>query len=85
MAKAIYLMCALTSLACAWLLLRAYVRTRFRLLLWSGLCFVGLTLTNVLLILDRLVLREMDLSTARLATAFGAMALLVIGLIWERD
>ena len=83
MAKAIYLMCALTSLACAWLLLRAYVRTRFRLLLWSGLCFAGLTLNNVLLVLDRLVYTAVDLSTWRLVVALAAILFLLYGLIVE--
>ncbi len=83
MAAVIYLVCALTSLACAWLLLRTYRRTRFRLLLWSGLCFAGLTVNNVLLVLDRLVFLETDLSTARLLTGLAAMALLLYGLIGE--
>jgi hypothetical protein len=85
MAKITYFLCALTSLACAWLLLRAYARTRFRLLLWSGLCFAGLTLNNVLLVLDRLVFTEVDLSGLRLVTGFVAMALLVFGLVWESE
>ena len=41
MAAAVYVLCALTSLACAVLLLRAYLRRKVRLLLWSGLGFVG--------------------------------------------
>jgi len=69
-AKVTYLLCALTSLTCAWLLLRAYTRSRFRLLLWSGLCFAGLTLNNVLLVLDRLVFTAVDLGLLRLVTAF---------------
>ena len=56
MDKAIFGLCTLTALACAVLLLRAYARSRFRLLLWSGLCFAGLTLNNALLVLDRVVL-----------------------------
>jgi uncharacterized protein DUF5985 len=85
MAAAIYTLCALTSLACAALLLRGYARSRSGLLLWSGLCFAGLTLNNALLVIDRFVLLNVDLSTARLVTAFGALALLVFGLIWESD
>ena len=49
MASVVYALCALTSLACAVLLLRAYRRSWARLLFWSGLCFVGLALNNVLL------------------------------------
>ena len=45
MSAVIYSLCALTSVACAWFLLRAYARTRHRLLFWSGLCFVMLTVS----------------------------------------
>ena len=85
MAQAIYSLCALTALLCAGLLLRAYARTRFRLLLWSGLCFVGLTANNVLLVLDRLVFRDADLSLARLLLALGSVLLLVVGMLLEHD
>jgi hypothetical protein len=81
----IYSVCALTCLACAWLLLRSYRQTRTPLLLWSGLCFVGLTASNMLLVLDRVVLTGADLTTARLATAFVALLLILFGLIWESD
>jgi Family of unknown function (DUF5985) len=85
MAAAIYTLCALTSLVCAVLLLRSYARSRMRLLLWSGLCFVGLTGNNAMLVVDRLVLPSVDLTTPRLALAFLALMLLVCGLIWEND
>lgn len=85
MAAIIYSLCALTCLACAWLLLRSYRQTRTQLLLWSGLCFVGLTASNLLLVVDRLVLPGVDLSTPRLAAAFFALLLLLFGLIWEND
>jgi Family of unknown function (DUF5985) len=86
MAAFIYLLCALTSLACAVLLLRSYGRTHARVLLWSGLCFAGLTLNNVLLVIDRIVLpTAVDLFTVRLAVAFFALLLLLYGLIWEHD
>jgi hypothetical protein len=81
--KLIYGLCALTSAACAGLLLRSYFATRFRLLLWSGLCFVGLTLNNVLLVLDRLVYTAVDLSTWRLVVALAAILFLLYGLIVE--
>lgn len=83
MEKIIYSLCALTAAACAALLLRSYLRTRFRLLLWSGLCFAGLTLNNVLLVADRLVFTAVDLSTWRLATGLAAIVLLLWGLIMD--
>ena len=82
MAAALYIATCLTTLLCAILLLRAYAHVRKRLLLWSGLCFVGLTVSNFLVFLDLLVIRS-DLYTYRLATAIIAMALLLYGLIWE--
>ena len=62
---------------CAALLLRGYSQTRVRLLFWSGLCFTGLAVSNVLLVLDRIVLPLVDLSTARLLVALVAVLLLV--------
>jgi cytochrome bd-type quinol oxidase subunit 2 len=83
MAGIIYSMCALTALLCAWLLLLAYRRNRYKLLLWSGLCFVGLTLNNVLLIVDKLVVPDYDLSVWRSASALLSLMILLYGLIWD--
>jgi hypothetical protein len=85
MAALVYTLCALTCLACAALLLRGYRETRGPLLLWSGLCFVGLTAGNVLLVVDRVFLTSVDLSTGRLAIAFFSLLLLLFGLIWEHE
>lgn len=85
MADAVYLLCAVTSLACAGLLLRGYLRSRVRLLLWSSLCFVGLALNNVLLVLDLVILPESDLSLLRNLPALVGLALLVFGLVWEAE
>lgn len=86
MAAIVYALCALTALTCAVLLLRAWRQSHAPLLFWSGLCFAGLTLNNLLLILDRLFLpTEVDLTNLRLATALAALLLLLIGLIWEND
>jgi len=86
MASLVYTLCALTCLACAALLLRGYRETRAPLLLWSGLCFVGLTANNVLLVVDRVLTGpDVDLSAMRLATAFCALLLLLFGLIWEQE
>ena len=82
MIQLVYVLCALTSLACAVLLLRGYFRTRVRLLLWSGLCFVGLALNNALLVVDENTLVT-DLSNLRTLPALAGVALLVYGLIWD--
>jgi len=83
MAAIIYGMCALTALLCAVLLLAAYSRSRYRLLLWSGLCFAGLTANNLLLIADKLIFPMTDLSVLRSSVALLSLSLLLFGLIWD--
>lgn len=85
MAAAIYTLCALTAFLCAGLLLRSYFQRRHRLLLWSGLCFSGLFVNNLLLMVDRLVLPDRDLSTLRLLVGLAALVPLIYGLIWEDE
>jgi hypothetical protein len=83
MVEAVYILCALTSLMCAVLLLRGYGRSRMRLLLWSGLCFVALTVNNVVLFLDLVVFPGLDLSLWRSVLALVGVATLLYGLIWD--
>lgn len=84
MAAVIYALCAFTSLLCAILLLRSYSISRYRLLLWSGICFVIITLNNLLLMLDKLILpTQVDLLTLRLSVALVALICLVYGLIFD--
>jgi hypothetical protein len=83
MATLVYSLCALTSLACAVLLLRGYRSSRVRLLLWSGLCFAGLAANNVLLLIDKRVMPSLDLSLWRTLPALAGLALLLYGLVWE--
>jgi hypothetical protein len=83
MAGLIYVLCAATTAACAWLLLRRYADNRVRLLLWGGLCFVGLALNNVLVVLDLLLVPQIDFSFWRTLTALVGMAILMYGLIWD--
>jgi hypothetical protein len=85
MAATIYGLCALTALICTVLLLQAYRRGGYRLLLWSGLCFAGLTLNNLLLVLDKLVFTEIDLSLWRTSISLLAMAVLLYGMIWSTE
>jgi hypothetical protein len=83
MAAIVYLLCLATSLACGALLLRAHRRTRAALLLWSGLCFVGLAVDNALLFLDLVVVPHIDLSTPRNLIGLLSFTLLLLGLILE--
>lgn len=85
MSAAIYIMCALTALACACLLLNRYRTSGHRLLFWSGMCFVGLTANNLLLVFDKLVFPDIDLLPYRNASALLAVSLLLYGLIYEKE
>ncbi len=83
MAETVYILCALTSIACAVLLLRGYRATRAPLLFWSSLCFAFLAMNNVLLFLDLIVFTQLDLWWWRTGTALVGLLVLVCGLVWE--
>lgn len=83
MATLIYALCAFTSLASAILLLRGYRASGARLLLWAGLCFIGLALNNVLLFVDLGLAPEVDLAAWRSLPTLAGLGLLTYGLIWE--
>jgi len=85
MAGLMYGLCMLTAGLCAWLLLRSYCRGRYKLLLWGGLCFCGLTLNNAMLVVDKLIFPDIDLSIWRLLLALASMIVLLYGLVWEAD
>jgi len=85
MAGIIYTLCALTAALCAGLLLRAFGKSRYRLLLWGGICYVGLTVSNILLVVDKLALPSIDLSTVRYMITLVAVCILLYGLLWETD
>jgi hypothetical protein len=80
-----YVLCALTSAVCAALLVRGWWASRERLLLWSALCFVGLAINNVLMVVDLVLYGAAhDLQVVRHVTAQVAMGVLLFGLVWER-
>jgi Family of unknown function (DUF5985) len=85
LAEAVYLLGTIVTVLCAALLLRGYFNGRSRLLLWSGLCFAGLSVSNALLFLDLSVLPDVNLYVWRLATAAASMTLLVYGLVFESE
>lgn len=82
---AVYILCFLTSAACAWLLGRSYFKNRTRLLLWSSICFVFLALNNLALVFDLVVwpAPEVDLRLPRLLLALAAAVSLIWGFVWE--
>lgn len=81
----LFLLAALTSFACMVLLFRGYLQSGVRLLLWSALCFVGLTLNNILLFFDLQVFTEVDLRPYRLVAALIGLLFLLYGFIWEAE
>jgi hypothetical protein len=85
MGLGVTILASLTALLCAVLLLRAYARTRMRLLLWSGLCFAGTALSNSLIILDLAAFPDTNLYTLRLSITAAALLLLQYGLVFESD
>lgn len=84
MAEVAYILCALTSAACAILLWRGWSASRARLLLWSAVCFSLLTANNVLLFVDLVVVADIDLSVARMATGLAGLLVLLYGLVYDR-
>jgi Family of unknown function (DUF5985) len=83
MAQTVYILCGLTSLFCAVLLLRQYRHSKSRLLFWSGLCFVCFTATNILLFVDIVIFPEIDMSVYRSGISLLGIVMLLYGLIWE--
>lgn len=85
MGEIVYGLCAITSIACAVLLIRSWLRTRAALLFWSSVCFVGFTINNVLLFVDLVIFPgpAIDLSVPRAATALVSVVALVYGLVWS--
>ena len=81
----VYLLCFLTATLCAVLLVRQYRAARTALLLWSAACFIFLAMSNLLVVIDRLVLLDISLRTPRLVLTLTAISLLLYGFIWEAE
>jgi len=85
MAAIIYGLCALASLFCTWLLLRAYREQRIALLFWCSLFFALQTVANTFLVIDKLMLPDTDLSIYRYGIAFMAVCILLYGLTMRTE
>jgi hypothetical protein len=81
----IYSLCMLTALLCAWLLLQAYIKSRYRLLFWCSVFFSIAALHNVLLVVDKIVITDADLTVYRYAIALLGLMVLLPALILERE
>ena len=82
---AVYILCLLTSIVCAGLLLRAYLRSRARLLLWTSISFICLALNNLFLVADMVIFPDVDIWLLRPAAALAAIGVLLYGFIWEAE
>jgi hypothetical protein len=80
---AVYLLCLITSLLCAGLLTRSWLKSRSKLLLWTALSFGFLAVNNLFLVADMVVFSALDLRWARHLTGLTAVAVLLYGFIWE--
>ena len=74
----VYVLCFLTSAACALLLGRSYRRTGVRLLFWSGVCFAFLAINNLALVVDLVLWPDGDLRLSRVILSLIA----VVSLLW---
>lgn len=84
MASLVYSLSTLTCIACAYLLLRSFKRGGTRLLLWSGICFIGMAINNALATVDVNTSAElMDLATVRVVVSIVSLSILIFGLTWE--
>lgn len=83
MAEIVYLLCALTSVACAILLFRNYRRAGLPLTLWTSVCFAILAVQNLLLLIDLVVVPGIQLTAIRNGVGLVGGCVLLAGLIWE--
>jgi hypothetical protein len=79
----VYILSAGTSLACAYLLWRAWRTARARLLFWSALCFFGLAIDNLLLYCDLILFPEVHMYNAPSVAGLISVSLLLFGLVWD--
>ena len=81
----LYVLAIFTSFACMILLVRGYLHTRIKLLMWSAVCFACLTANNVLLFMDLVVFTGIDLRPARLLVALAGILFMLYAFIWEAE
>ena len=79
----VYLLCAATCLLCAIMLFRGYAQSGVRLLFWSGLCFAGLMVDNMMLYVDVIMIPDINLAVWRKLPGLIATMMLLFGLIWD--
>ena len=81
----VYVLCVATCVVCAVLLVRSWLRTRTRLLLWAAVSFVFFAINNVFLLADTTLFPLVDLSYFRYGAALVGISILIFGLVWEAE
>ena len=81
----VYGLCLAASALCAFLLIRAWYRSRTHLLFWTALSFAFFTLNNMALVADMVIFPTAYLWPLRFIPAFLAVSVLLFGFIWESD
>ena len=85
MAFFVYILCAVTSMACSALLLRQFRRSRSVLLFHSGMAFLCFAVANVILFFDFVFLPEVDLKIWRNLVILVGVILLLSALIRGKE
>lgn len=81
----VYIAAAIICLGCAILLVRGYMRSKMRLLLWSGIFFFALTADNVIVFLDLVLFPQVNFSFWRNSVTLVGLLILIYGLIHESE
>lgn len=81
----VYILCFVTSAACAWLLARSFQQVGARLLLWSALCFGLLAVNNLMVVVDLVLLPDFNLRLPRAVIALAAVSVLLFGFVWDTE
>ena len=82
-ASSIYVLSMLVGMTCSFLLFKGHRRAPSRLLLSSAICFAGLALNDLGLLVDLFVLPDVDLAAVRSLPALAGFTVLVYALIKE--
>jgi hypothetical protein len=81
----VYVLCFITCAICAGLLVRSWLKTRTRLLLWTAVSFVFLAINNFFLFADTTLVPDVDFSPYRVISALVGVSILIFGLVWEAE
>jgi hypothetical protein len=83
MAHLVYILCALISALCTYLLWKRYRLSRNSLLFWSAVCFFGFFVSNIMLVLNNIIFPDINLRLLRLSPILLGLLALIYGLIFK--